>query len=119
MKSNIVKEKSLQLAILVIEFAEELRLNDKHALCDQLIRCGTSVGANISEAQHSESRADFIHKMKIAAKELEETKYWLELCRLSKGYPYNNEIKTTAEDVGLILYKIISTSKANFKNQEI
>jgi four helix bundle protein len=115
MKRNYVKEKSFDLALQEIDFVEELRSKDKMILGNQLVRCGTSVGANISEAQHSESRADFIHKMKIAAKELEETKYWLELCKLSKGYPYRDEIKRTAEEVGLILFKIIASSKAKMR----
>jgi len=47
----------------------------------QLLKAGTSIGANVREVQNAESKTDFIHKMKIAAKETDETEYWLELCR--------------------------------------
>lgn len=76
-----------------------------------MLRSGTSIGANAHEAQNAESKADFIHKLKIAAKELEETKYWLKLCRESKSYPYSDGLSDQIKEIGLILYKIISSSK--------
>ena len=56
-------------------------------MANQLFRSGTSIGANVKEAQNAESKADFIHKMKISIKEVEETEYWLLLCKHSKEYP--------------------------------
>jgi four helix bundle protein len=56
-------------------------------LSRQLLKSGTSIGANAMEAQNAESKADFIHKMKIAAKEAEESQYWLWLCDYSPNYP--------------------------------
>ncbi|WP_223441589.1 four helix bundle protein [Polaribacter litorisediminis] len=76
----------------------------------QLLKSGTSIGANIHEAQNAESKADFIHKMKIAAIELEETKYWLILCEKLKTYPTHLELSKKVNELGLILYKILSTS---------
>ncbi len=56
-------------------------------MASQLFKSGTSIGANVREAQNSESTADFIHKFKIAAKEADETQYWLELCEKSQFLP--------------------------------
>jgi four helix bundle protein len=75
-KRNVVLEKSFEFALSIIEFSEQLEIKKKYVLARQILRSGTSIGANISEAQSCESKADFIHKLKIAAKEAEETKYW-------------------------------------------
>ena len=60
-------------------------------MASQLFKSGTSIGANTWEAQNGESMADFIHKFKIAAKEADETLYWIELCKASTHYPNPNE----------------------------
>ena len=83
----------------------------KYVIARQLLKSGTSIGANIHEAQNAESRNDFIHKMKIAAKEIEETKYWLILCNRSELYPTNQLLYEQVNEMGLIVYKIISSSK--------
>ncbi|MBT8319624.1 MAG: four helix bundle protein [Gramella sp.] len=80
-------------------------------MINQLLKSATSIGANVHEAQNAESKLDFIHKIKIALKELEETKYWLTLCEKADSYPFKSELKTEVTELGLILYKIISTSK--------
>jgi four helix bundle protein len=82
-------------------------------IANQLLKSGTSIGANLHEAQNAESRADFIHKIKIALKELEETKYWLLLYENSKTYPFDEELKAKINELGLITYKIVSTGKKN------
>jgi len=112
-KENAVVEKSIGFALRVIEFCELLEDNRKYVIANQLLKSGTSIGANIHEAQNAESRADFIHKMKIAVKELEETKYWLILCERSESYPFNINLKESIDELGLIMYKILSTSKRN------
>ncbi|MEA1786679.1 four helix bundle protein [Arenibacter sp. GZD96] len=106
-RENAVVEKSISFALMVIEFCESLEQKRHFIVANQLLKSATSIGANIHEAQNAESRVDFIHKMKIASKELEETKYWLILCERAKSYPFNNELKVKAEELGLILYKII------------
>ena len=80
----------IEVALLIIEYCEKLEVSKKFVISGQLLKSGTSIGANIHEAQNAESRADFIHKMKIAAKELEETKYWLRLCEQSKNLKTQN-----------------------------
>lgn len=107
---NIVVEKSIEVALQVIDFCDLLIESKKFVIANQLLRSGTSIGANVHEAQNAESKADFIHKMKIATKELEESKYWLTLCERAKKYPSNSVLKGNIDELGLILYKILSTS---------
>ena len=112
-KENAVVEKSIDFALKVIGFCELLEDRRKYVIARQLMKSGTGIGANIHEAQNAESRADFIHKMKIAVKELEETKYWLILCERSESYPFDLSLKESIDELGLIMYKILSTSKKN------
>jgi four helix bundle protein len=110
-KENIIFTKTIAFSLLIIEFCEELEKNRKFVIANQLLKSGTSIGANIHEAQNAESRADFIHKVKIAAKEIEEVKYWLILCKQSKSYPFNEDLEKQIQEIGLIIYKILSSSK--------
>ncbi len=82
-------------------------------MAKQLLEAGTSIGANVREAQNAESKADFIHKMKIAAKEADETDYWLFLCNHSQNYPKNELLNDKLQAIIKILSKIISTSKSD------
>lgn len=115
-KQNIIVEKTLAFSLLIIEFAELLESKRKFVIANQVLKSGTSIGANVREAQNAESKADFIHKMKIAAKEADETEYWLFLCQLSKTYPNCEELQKLASEILKILSKIISSSKnSNFQ----
>ncbi|WP_435413932.1 four helix bundle protein [Polaribacter aestuariivivens] len=107
---NPVVDKSIEVALLIIEYFEHLQSIKKFVISRQLLKSGTSIGANVHEAQNAESKADFIHKIKIAAKELEETKYWLILCEKSNSYPTHTNLSLKVNELGLILYKILSTS---------
>ena len=111
-KENIIISKTIDFSLAIIAFCEILELNRKFVIANQLLKSGTSIGANVHEAQNAESRADFIHKIKIAAKEIEETKYWLILCDKSPNYPFEPTLKSKIDEIGLIIYKILSTSKA-------
>jgi four helix bundle protein len=82
----------------------------------QLLKSGTSIGANVREAQNAESKNDFIHKFKIAAKEVDETFYWIELCNQSANYPTNVELIEDLNSISTIINKIISSSKKPFSN---
>ncbi len=110
-KPNIIVEKTLEFALLIIEYTELLESKRKFIVANQLLKSGTSVGSNIREAQNAESKQDFIHKMKIAAKEADETEYWLLLCHLSKSYPNCEELQKKLEEIIKILSKIIASSK--------
>ena len=112
-KKNVILEKSFAFALLIIEFTEEMESQKKYVLSRQLLRSGTSIGANIREAQSCESRADFIHKLKIADKEAKESEYWLLLCKLSKSYPWNETLLPMLEEIQRLLSSIISSSKRN------
>jgi four helix bundle protein len=80
MGENVVKNKSFEFAIQVVKIYQFLRDQKKeYTLSRQLLRSGTSVGAMIREAEYAETKNDFIHKMGIAQKEVNETLYWLEL----------------------------------------
>jgi len=112
-KKNIIVDMSFQFSLGIIEFCEELEEKRKFIIAKQLFRSGTSIGANIREAQNAESKADFIHKMKISAKEADETIYWLELCKFAKNYPTNEELISKINDLQMVLSKIIGTAKRN------
>ena len=76
MRGNVVKEKSKKLAIMIVGVYKVLAVGKKEfVMSKQLLKSGTSVGANIREAEHAESKADFVHKMAIAQKEMNETLY--------------------------------------------
>ena len=110
-KDNIIVALSFEFALNIIEYAEILEENRKYIIGRQLLKSGTSIGANIREAQNAESKADFVHKMKIAAKEADETEYWLLLCKMSKNYPKDEHLSERLTVIIRILSKIISTSK--------
>ena len=113
LKENLIVTLTFQFSLDVVTFVEMLEANRKYAVANQLIRSGTSIGANVREAQNAESRADFIHKLKIAAKEAEETDYWLEICQQSKSYPNCEELLAQVLSIKKILSKIIASSKSS------
>lgn len=108
---NLILNLTFQFALDIIVFTEELETRRKFILANQLFKSGTSIGANVREAQGCESKADFIHKLKIAYKEAEETKYWLELCLHSKNYPSSEHLLNQLSSIQKVLGKIISSSK--------
>ena len=110
-KQNIIVEKTFKFALSVVKYSELLEEQRKFVLSNQLLKSGTSIGANVREAQNAESKTDFIHKMKIAAKEADESEYWLLLCKSSVNYPDCKQLIIELEEIIKILSKIISTSK--------
>jgi four helix bundle protein len=112
-KDNLIVKLTLEFALEIIGYSELLEEHKKYVIARQLLKSGTSIGANIREAQNAESRADFIHKMKIAAKEADETEYWLVLCEMSKNYPKPDGLKEKLQSIINILSKIISSSKSS------
>jgi four helix bundle protein len=111
-KENLIVNMTFQFSLDIIKFVELLESSRKYSVANQLIRSGTSIGANVREAQNAESKADFIHKIKIAAKEAEETEYWLELCHQSQSYPNCEDLLTQILSIKKVLSKIISSSKS-------
>jgi four helix bundle protein len=118
MKENVIKTRSFSFAICIVNLFQYLQTEKKeYILSKQLLRSGTSVGAMVREAEHSESKLDFIHKMAIAQKEINETIYWLELL---KGTEYLSaeqfeSINRDAVELIKMITSIIKTTKANLK----
>ena len=110
-KKNEILELSFEFAVDIIEFSEILEEHKKYIIARQLLKSGTSVGANVRESQNCESSADFIHKLKIAAKEAEETEYWLLLCDRAKKYPYDPILMTKLISIKKLLSSIITKMK--------
>jgi len=110
-EKNLIVELSFEFALKIIKYVEVLEQDKKFVIARQLLRSGTSIGANIREAQNAESKPDFIHKMKVACKEADETEYWLMLCSKSEKYPNCDELLKDISLIIRILSKIIASSK--------
>ena len=117
MKGNILKDKSFRFAVRIVNLHKYLYKEKKEfVMSKQIVRCGTSVGAMVYESEHSESKADFIHKMAIAQKEINETIYWLELLRETE-YISNKEFESINDEAIEIIKMITSSIKTSKKNQ--
>lgn len=110
-EKNLIVELTFEFAVAIIGYSALLEKNKNYILAKQLLKAGTSIGANVREAQNAESRADFIHKMKIAAKEADETEYWLLLCDRIERYPDCKPLLSNCHSVIKVLAKIIGSSK--------
>jgi four helix bundle protein len=118
-KSNVLKEKSYVLALMVIKVVRQLQGEKEYVLSKQLLRSGTAVGALVEEANQAESKADFIHKLSIANKEANESQYWIRLL-LDSGLleeKTSKELLLSIGEVIKILTASIKTSKANRLNK--
>lgn len=110
---NAILKLSFSFSLLLIEYCDQLTTERKYVVSNQLLKSGTSIGANAVEAQNAESKADFIHKMKIAAKEAGETQYWLLLCKHSGTYPDCEELLARLDEINKVLNSILKTAKNN------
>lgn len=110
-KPNLIVDKTIDFSLAIISYCEKLETTKKYVVARQLMRSGTSIGANVFEAQNAESKIDFVHKMKIAAKEASESLYWLILCDRSENYQFEPSLKSQLEEIIKILSKIISSAK--------
>jgi len=119
MRENIIKQKSFEFALSVIKLCKTLQAEKEFVLSKQLLRSGTAIGALIREAEHAESKKDFIHKLAIALKEANETIYWLELLAES-DYIADQLFRGLKEkNIELIklLTSIIKTTKSNLERR--
>jgi four helix bundle protein len=111
-KANIIKEKTYNFALDIIKIYQQMIKQNEFILSKQLVRSGTSIGANVEEATAAQSRKDFISKMSISSKEASETNYWLRLLRdsqLCEGKDYTELIKES-EEIIAILTSIVKTA---------
>jgi four helix bundle protein len=109
-------DRTRAFALRIIKLYRALKKDEVgRVIGKQMLRCGTSIGANVEEAQAGQSRADFIHKMTIALKETRETKYWLTLSLDAELVPTQrlDSILQETDEIAKILYTIIKNAKTN------
>ena len=115
MKENKLAELSMDFAVDIIEIVKYLKSNHESIISNQIGRSGTSIGANIHEAQYAQGKRDFISKLEIALKEASETGYWLELLFRTK-YIDEQSFKTlSSKCTSLMLIASCKTAKENIK----
>jgi four helix bundle protein len=110
-KENLILKLTFDFSLKIIDFCDQLDEIRKFTFSNQLLKAGTSIGANSNEAQNAESTADFIHKFKIAAKEMDETEYWLLLCKYSPKLPDPGDLLSDLDVIKKVINRIIGTSK--------
>ncbi|MCM8832069.1 MAG: four helix bundle protein [Candidatus Omnitrophica bacterium] len=115
---NIIMGKSFELAVGIVELYKNLIYKKKeYVLSKQLVKSGTSIGANVNEAQAAQSRVDFIAKMSIASKEARETKYWIELLIATNYLNPNDEqvamLRSQIDEIIKLLTSIVKTTQKN------
>ncbi len=120
MVENVLKQKSFGFAVRMVHLFKYLKDDKKEfVLSKQVVRSGTSVGAMIREAEHAQSKADFINKLSVAQKEMNETMYWLQLLHAT-DYLSNEQfesINTDAVEIMKLLTAILKTTKANLNHK--
>lgn len=110
----LIKERTFEFALKILLICRELQNQKEYVLSKQLLRSGTSIGANLSEAEAGQSKADFIAKMSISSKEARETLYWIQLLKTSKLYSIDfDSIEKEAISIVNIITKIVKTSQMN------
>lgn len=115
-EENIIVSKTYSFAVRIVRFCFEIQDNRKeYVLSRQLLKSGTSIGANVEEAQGAISKAEFISKVQIAWKEAKETNYWLRLIKDANVYesPQSNKLATHCSEIIVILTSILKSSKEN------
>ena len=118
MKENLLIDKSIAFASRVIKLHQYLvRTKKETIISKQIVRSGTSIGANINEANYGQSTADFVSKMHIALKETAETEYWLKLLTMSEYITEDmgNSLLSDCLEIKKILIASINTAKENSK----
>ena len=117
MKENITLEKSFDFAVRIVKLYKHISNNKKeYILSKQLLRSGTSIGANVTEAQRGQSKADFTAKMAIALKEAYETEYWLKLLYKTE-YMNTVEYERIHKDISELISLLISICKTASNNK--
>lgn len=116
-KENIILDKSFEFALKIVDLYKYHLKQNEYILSKQILRSGTSIGANVEEANAAQTKKDFITKMSIASKEARETRYWLKLLSRSNlsNYDYKPLMKEI-EQIIKILTKIVKTSQEKIKN---
>ncbi len=118
MKENIVYDKAFEFAIDIVETYKELRSKGENVLSIQLLKSGTSIGANIKESVHGQSKKDFLSKINIALKEASETEYWLELLLETKYLNRKNHLTllSKCKELNKLLSSIVKSTKKSISS---
>ncbi|MFM2307005.1 MAG: hypothetical protein RLZZ367_1674 [Bacteroidota bacterium] len=116
-EKNLIVDLTFKFALLIVEYTELLEKKKRYVVAKQLLRSGTSIGANVKEAQNASSPKDFLNKMRIAHKEAEETEYWLEICKHSKSYPDCELLLAELKVVLKVLNKIVLSTYNKIQSQ--
>ncbi len=115
---NLLIDKSIQFASRIVKLHQYLLKNKKeHIISKQIVRSGTSIGANINEANYGQSKADFISKMHIALKETAETEYWIKLLQMSEyiSKDMGESLLNDCIEIKRLLIASINTAKKNLQ----
>jgi len=123
MNENVIYSKTFDFSVRIVKLYKFLcEKHKEYVISKQLLRCGTSIGANVNEAISAQSKADFISKMAIASKEARETKYWIELLieteYLNANENYVKSLQNEIEEIIKILTSIVKTSQENLKKEQ-
>lgn len=119
-RDNVIETKSYSFAISIINVYKELQKNNEYVLSKQLLRSGTSIGANVKEGLRANSKKDFSYKMNIALKEANETEYWISLL-IDTGYldrTMSQQLLSDCKELCRILNSIVKTSRDNMLVEE-
>ncbi len=111
-RKNALVDKSFEFSLSIVDFAQKIKDLRHFELASQLVRSGTSIGANIVESQRAESKKDFIHKLRLALKEADETKYWLKIIDRKIEVVEKELFEYNEELIKLLVAVINSTRKS-------
>ena len=115
-RRNAVVEETFELSLMVMDYCERLAKTNP-VFADQILRSGTSPGSQAREAQNAESAADFLHKLKIGFKELEETDYRLDLCHQKAHYPHDERLVAHVKRLFPLFNSIIHSTRQRIDQQ--
>lgn len=119
MNDNVIENKSFQFAIRIVNLYKHLTFEKKeYVMSKQLLRCGTSVGANVAEGERGQTKADFYYKMSIALKEANETYYWLRLLHETR-FLTEKEFVSLETDLKEIIALLMAICKTTQENQNL
>lgn len=110
-KDNLILRLTFEFAVDIVLYSEGLEKLKKFVISKQILRSGTSIGANVKEAQNAESKKDFIHKLKIALKEADELEYWLFICNEIDSYTNSDDLIEKLSTIRKVLNSIVASSK--------
>lgn len=121
MQGESIQSRTFHFAVRIVQLGEQLRIQQKeYTISKQVLRSGTAIGALVREAQNAESKADFIHKLSIAQKECDETKYWIELLKAVQWIEEDTYQNLYSEATALlkIIRTIILRTKENNQSSQ-